>query len=212
MKTAAIIPVKTFSEAKSRLNISPKKKIELCQIMLKEIMDVLSISPRIDKIVSVTKDEDAIKISKEVGATVIIDKEESGVNNAVAKADAYLLQNHYDASIVFPQDIPLIKTQDIDFLFKFQSPPNFAVIVPSKRFDGTNCLLRMPVDLMKTHYDEDSYRIHMKVAQEKTRNASLVFVRRIMTDVDTDNDLKYLIKNNEEKPNIVNRIKELTYS
>ncbi|NIU02145.1 MAG: 2-phospho-L-lactate guanylyltransferase, partial [Nitrosopumilaceae archaeon] len=98
-----------------------------------------------------------------------------------------------------------LKSQDIEFLFKFQSPPNFAIIVPSRRFDGTNALVRMPVDLMETHYDEDSYRIHMRTAQKKTRNASLVFVRRIMMDVDNMDDLNFLLENNE-KPEIVKRI------
>ena len=34
--------------------------------------------------------------------------------------------------------------------------PNFAIIVPSRRFDGTNALARMPIDLIETHYDEDN--------------------------------------------------------
>ncbi len=208
MKTAAIVPVKTFSTAKTRLELSLEKKNKLCRIMLEEILHTISISPQIDSTVVVSKDADAIELADKFGAIALIEEREGGVNSAVALADKYLLEHGFDASIVFPQDIPFLKSQDIEFLFKFQSPPNFAIIVPSRRFDGTNALVRMPVDLMETHYDEDSYRIHMRTAQKKTRNASLVFVRRIMMDVDNMDDLNFLLENNE-KPEIVKRIQQL---
>ncbi len=159
MKIAAIIPVKTFSNAKTRLDLSPQKIEDLCKVMLEEILHTISISTQIEKTIIVTKEEKAMDIGKKFNAIIIIDEKEESVNSAVALADKYLLENDFDASIVFPQDIPYIKTQDIDFMLNYKTPPNFAIIVPSRRFDGTNALVRMPVDLMKTHYDEDSYKI-----------------------------------------------------
>ena len=159
--------------------------------MLEEILDTISISPHIEKIVIVTKEEKAVAIGKKFDAVIITDEKEEGVNSAVALADKYLLENNFDASIVFPQDIPFIKTQDIDFMLNYQAPPNFVVVVPSRRFDGTNALMRMPIDLMKTHYDEDSYKIHMSTAKEHTLNVALIFVKRIMWDVDNVRGSKF---------------------
>ena len=208
MKTAAIIPVKTFSKAKTRLGVSPEKKEKICEIMLEEILYTLSISPLIDKIIVVTKDQKALAISKKYNTVHISDERESGVNNAVALADQYLLEKGFEASIVIPQDIPYIKTQDIDFILKFKTDSKFAIVVPSRRFDGTNALVRMPINLMKTHYDEDSYKIHMSTAKEVTRDVSLVFAKRVMWDVDNFEDLQFLLSQNE-KPNIANKIKEI---
>lgn len=208
MKIAVIIPVKTFSKAKTRLDLSPQKIEELCKIMLEEILQTISISPQIDKIILVTKEEKAIQIAEKFKATVIIDENEESVNGAVALADKYLLENGFDASIVFPQDIPYIKTQDIDFMLQYKTHPNFAIIVPSRRFDGTNALVRMPIDLMKTHYDEDSYKIHMNTAKEHTLNVAMVFVKRVMWDVDNVEDLKFLLEQNE-KPHIAEKIKKI---
>lgn len=208
MKIAAIIPVKTFSLAKTRLDLSLQQKEELCKIMLEEILRTLSISPQIDKTVIVTKEVKAIELGKKYNAIIISDNEEKSVNNAVALADKYLLENKFDASIVFPQDIPFIKTQDIDFMLNYKIPPNFVIVVPSRRFDGTNALVRMPIDLMITHYDEDSYKIHMNTAKEYTRNVALVFVKRIMLDVDNMDDLKFLLEQNE-KPEISKKIKSV---
>ncbi len=208
MKIAAIIPVKTFSLAKTRLDLSLQQKEELCKIMLEEILHTLSISSQIDKTVIVTKEVKAIELGKKYNAIIITDIEEKSVNNAVALADEYLLENKFDASIVFPQDIPFIKTQDIDFILNYKIPPNFAIVVPSRRFDGTNALVRMPINLMVTHYDEDSYKIHMNTAKEYTRNVALVFVKRIMLDVDNRDDLRFLLEQNE-KPEISKKIKNI---
>jgi 2-phospho-L-lactate guanylyltransferase len=208
LKTAAVIPVKTFLKAKTRLGLSSEQTEKICEIMLEEILDVLSISPQIDKIIVVTKDEKALEISKKFDTVQIIDNEESGVNDAVALADEYLLNNDFEASIVFPQDIPYIKTQDIEFMLKFKTNADFAIVVPSRRFDGTNALVRNPINLMKTHYDEDSYKIHMSTAKEETRDVSLVFVKRIMWDVDNMDDLKFLLSQNE-KPDVAKKIQSV---
>jgi len=208
LKTAAIIPVKTFSKAKARLGLSSKQKEKICEIMLEEILQVLSISPQIDKIIVVTKDKKALEISKKFDTVPIIDNNESGVNDAVALTDEYLLKNGFETSIVFPQDIPYIKTQDIEFVLKFKSNSNFAIIVPSRRFDGTNALVRNPVNLMETHYDEDSYKIHMSTAKEKTKDVFMVFAKRIMLDVDNMEDLKFLLSQNE-KPEVSKKIQSV---
>ncbi len=208
MKIAAIIPVKTFSNAKTRLKLPRDKVEELCKIMLEEILQVLSISPKIEKIILITKEEKAIKIAEKYNTVTIIDQKEESVNQAISLADEYLLKNNFNASIIFPQDIPYIKTQDIDFMLKHQMHPNFAIIVPSRKFDGTNALVRMPINLMKTHYDDDSYRKHMITAKEHTLNVAMIFVKRIMLDVDDQDDLEILLKQNE-KPDLIKKIKKI---
>ena len=208
MKIAAIIPVKTFLNAKTRLDLPSEKVESLCKIMLEEILHTLSKSTKIEKVIMITKEEKAIEIGEKFNTVIIMDEKEEGVNQAVSLADEYLLENNFNASIVFPQDIPFMKTQDIDFMLKHQMHPNFAIIVPSRKFDGTNALVRMPIDLMKTHYDNDSYRNHMLTAKEKTLNVAMLFVKRIMCDVDDQEDLKFLLEQNE-KPQLVEKIKKI---
>src|SRR6266850_843455 len=93
LRTGAIVPVKTFSKA-----------------------DV------IEKIAVVSKDESAFKIGKKFNVVEIYDGKEQGVNSAVAIADKYFLDEGFDATIVFPQDIPLMQTEDIQVLCEFQMP------------------------------------------------------------------------------------------
>ena len=175
--------------------------------MLEEVVSTISNTKNIDKIIIVSKDDEALKISKKFNVKEIFDDDESGVNHAVSLADRYLENSEFDASIVFPQDIPFIQSEDIDNLIQFQKSPQSVLVVPSRRFDGTNALLRMPVNLMKTHYDEDSYKIHLEVGKSLTSNTSLVFLRRIMLDIDNKEDLEFLLLQND-KPELCNKIKE----
>lgn len=193
-RTATIVPVKTFSKAKKRLNLSPEKTEIICKLMLEEVLCTISKSDLIEKTALVTKDETAFAIGKRFGCIEIVDEKELGVNNAVALADEYFLNNGFDATIVFPQDIPLMQPDDIQALFNFKISQNCALVVPSRKFDGTNALFRTPVNLMKTHYDEDSYKIHLSTAEEISASSALVLLRRIMLDVDDLSDLQFVSK------------------
>jgi len=66
LKTSAIVPVKTFSNAKTRLELNGEKKIDICKLMLEEVLQTLSISNHVDKIVVVSKEEEAFQISKKI--------------------------------------------------------------------------------------------------------------------------------------------------
>ncbi len=208
MKISAIVPVKTFSKSKTRLEVPSESKEKLLRLMLDSVLRTLSTSNHIDKILIVSKDEDALEISRKYNSIQILDQRESGVNGAVALADEYSKVNGFEASIVFPQDIPFILNQDIEFLLRFQTPPKYCLVVPSRKFDGTNALVRMPVSLMETHYDEDSYKIHLHKGKEQTQNTSLVFAKRIMMDIDTLDDLQFSLQQNQN-PALCKQIKNL---
>ena len=205
MKIAAIIPVKTFSNAKTRINLDSKQRKKICEIMLNEVLQTIFQSGIFEKIIIVSKDKNAFKIGKKYNAIEIYDKNESGVNNAVSLADVFIEKHDFDATIVFPQDIPIIQTDDILHLANFLTESNSVIIIPSRRFDGTNALLRSPGNIMKTHYDEDSYKIHLSVGKSISKKTSLAFIRRIMFDIDNNEDLELLLSQNE-KPELCSQI------
>ncbi|MEK0327763.1 MAG: 2-phospho-L-lactate guanylyltransferase [Nitrosopumilus sp.] len=208
MKIVAIIPVKTFSKSKTRLNLSLNQREDLCRIMLEEVVETISNTKNIDKIIVVSKDEEALKLTKKFDVIEIFDDDESGVNHAVSLADSYLANNEWDTSIIFPQDIPFIQSEDIEDIIQFSKSTQSILVIPSRRFDGTNALLRRPHNLMKTHYDEDSYKIHLEIGKSMTSNTSLILLRRIMLDIDNQEDLKFLLSHNE-KPEFCTKINQI---
>ncbi len=208
MKIVAIIPVKTFSKSKTRLNLSLNQREDLCRIMLEEVVETISNTKNVDKIIVVSKDEEALKLTKKFDVIEIFDDDESGVNHAVSLADSYLANNEWDTSIIFPQDIPFIQSEDIEDIIQFSKSTQSILVIPSRRFDGTNALLRRPHNLMKTHYDEDSYKIHLEIGKSMTSNTSLILLRRIMLDIDNQEDLKFLLSHNE-KPEFCTKINQI---
>ncbi|MDE1726497.1 MAG: 2-phospho-L-lactate guanylyltransferase [Thaumarchaeota archaeon] len=192
LRIGAIVPVKTFSRAKTRLSLSSEKTEKICKIMLESVLCTLLKSEIIERTVIVSKDETALGIGKKFGAVEIYDQEELGVNNAVKLADDYLLRENFDSTVVFPQDIPLIQAEDIQALLNFRIQNRCVLVVPSRKFDGTNALFRMPLNVMETHYDEDSYKIHLDTAEKRNAVSSLVLIRRIMLDVDDQSDLNMM--------------------
>jgi len=68
------------------------------------------------------------------------------------------------------------------------------VICPSLRFDGSNALLRRPPLLITTNYDNDSYNAHIKKAKALNATVKIIKTKRIMTDIDTVEDVINLIK------------------
>ncbi|MEW6588775.1 MAG: 2-phospho-L-lactate guanylyltransferase, partial [Thermoproteota archaeon] len=120
----------------------------------------------------------------------------------------YLLENDFGSSIVLPQDIPLIRPQDISSLLGFHRNSKSLIVVPSRKFDGTNALLRSPINVVETHYDEDSYKIHLRTGKSRNIPTSFVLISRIMWDVDDRQDMKFIM-DNIEKPDLAKKIRSI---
>ena len=204
LKTSAIIPVKTFSKAKTRLNLQQDCKMEICSLMLQEVLKTISNCKVVNQIVLVSKDEAALKIGRQFNSIEIFDNE-SGVNNAINLADQYLSDKNFDCSIIFPQDIPTMTSSDIDALLGFIKSTNSVIIVPSRQFNGTNALVRCPADLIQTRYDMGSYTHQIDAANTKTKNISIALIRRMMLDIDDESDLAFMLKQNS-KPDFCDKI------
>lgn len=172
--------------------------------MLQEVLNTISNCKLISKIVLVSKDESALKIGRQFNAIEIFDHE-SGVNDAINLADQYLSDKKYDCSVIFPQDIPVMASSDIDNLLGFVKHKSSVIIVPSRQFNGTNALVRCPADIMDTRYDMGSYTFQMDAAKAKTKNTSIALIRRMMLDIDDESDLTFMLKQNA-KPDFCKKI------
>ena len=205
MKTVAIIPVKSFSNAKARLTISPEKTVDICKLMLSEVLQTISTSKKIDNTIIVSRDQSVFDIGKKFGVIEVFDELESGVNNAITLADEYISDSEFDTSIILPQDIPFFNSSDLDNLFSFFQRKNSVIIVPSRQFNGTNSLIRNPSRIMTTRYDEGTYKSHLDEAKCNNIDFSLVLIRRLMLDIDRQIDIEFAMKHNE-KPDLCKKM------
>ena len=204
MKTSVIIPVKTFQKSKTRLHLSEEKTKELCRLLLEEVIKTIYESKLIDKIIVVTNEEQVSDIIKKYDCEKIQDEYETSVNDAVKLAEKYLIDNKFTHSIVLPLDIPFFYSEDLEKLLKFSSN-NSVVIVPSRHFDGTNALVRTPINSMTPRYDEGNYNFQIKSAKNDDVRITVGLIYRLMLDIDNTEDLEFVLKQNI-KPEFCNKI------
>ena len=93
MKTSVIIPVKSFEKSKTRLELSEKKTIELCRLLLREVIKSVSESGLIDEIIVISNEDQISDIIDEYNCKKILDVNEKSVNDAVGLAESYLIEN-----------------------------------------------------------------------------------------------------------------------
>ena len=207
MKTSIIIPVKTFQKSKTRLQLSEDKTSELCRLLLEEVIKTSLESKLIDKIIVVTSEKQISDIIEKYDCKKIPDNEEKSVNDAVGLAEEYLLENEFTHSIVLPLDVPFFYSEDLENLLKFTTERS-VVIVPSRHFDGTNALVRTPINSMKPRYDEGSYSFQIESAKNFDVKISVGLASRLMLDIDSREDLEFVLKQNI-KPDFCEKIRQI---
>jgi 2-phospho-L-lactate/phosphoenolpyruvate guanylyltransferase len=210
MDVFTIVPVKRFENAKTRLSsvLDIDERIHLSLLMLEDTLNTLSMATSLTKVVIVSSDKRAKELATKHGANFVNEETEDGVNSAVALADRYCIKKAADATLIIPNDLPLLDESDI---FKAQElaqkESHCIVICPSHRYDGTNMLLRKPPSVIATFYDSDSYNMHVKAATSLGVPIKFLFSKSLMYDIDAPEDVFRLIK--EEMGSAVQSIKFL---
>lgn len=197
MKIFAIVPVKGFERGKSRLSsmLEVEERVELCELLLDNTLSTLNKASAICEVVVVSSDKRAQRISKRHDARFLREHAELGVNKAVTIANDYCIGARAHATLVIPQDLPLLIADDIDRICSIvKEHEKCLAICPSLRYDGSNALLRKPPQLINTYYDNNSFVMHIKAAKEIRANLKIILSRRIMTDLDTIEDAQNLMK------------------
>ncbi len=197
MKTFAIVPIKRFENAKTRLSsiLDTDDRIRLSLLMLKDTLQILSAVHSLSQVITVSADKRVGEIAVKYGANFLLEEKERGVNSAVALADSYCMKKAADATMVIPHDLPLLDSTDISKACELaENESSCIVICPSFRYDGTNMLLRKPPSIIATFYDADSYNMHVKAAIRLGIPVKRLLSKGLMHDIDTPEDALEIMK------------------
>lgn len=197
MKTFAIVPIKRFENAKTRLSsiLDTDDRIRLSLLMLEDTLQILSAVHSLSQVITVSADKRVGEIAVKYGANFLLEEKERGVNSAVALADSYCMKKAADATMVIPHDLPLLDSTDISKACELaENESRCIVICPSLRYDGTNMLLRKPPSIIATFYDADSYNMHVKAAIGLGIPVKRLLSKGLMHDIDTPEDALEIMK------------------
>lgn len=196
MKLFAIVPTKHFERAKSRLAplLDICDRVKLSGLLLESTLSTLSKATAISSIIVVSSDMRAKRIAKIHAAMFLDEGNDIGVNNAVTLANNYCNDAGADATIVVPQDLPLAVSEDIDMICNYAKEYHRCLVVcPSVRYDGSNALLRRPPNLIESHFDNNSFNMHVNAARKAGAKVKIILSHRMMRDLDTVEDVEYLV-------------------
>jgi 2-phospho-L-lactate/phosphoenolpyruvate guanylyltransferase len=193
MPTVAVLPVKTFTEAKRRLRtgLSPGERRALAQAMFCDVLIALRRSGAVDSVLVVSSDHGAQQIAGGYGAQVFAD-EEHGHNVAARHGVSAALEAGARRVLLVPGDCPALDPRELDELLGRPVPERAALIVPDRHGTGTNALVLSPPDVMAPSFGPGSCQRHLENAQQAGIHGEIVSVSSLALDVDTAEDLQEL--------------------
>jgi 2-phospho-L-lactate/phosphoenolpyruvate guanylyltransferase len=186
-QTTVIIPLKS-RDKKSRLAgaLSAGQRREFSKLMLADVLRVLR-RAGLKSALAVSSDKEMLAEAARLGARVVREPKDSGVNSAVLLA-ARRSGTSGDL-LVLPSDLALLRGPDLARALSLRAAGVDIVIAPSRAFNGTNALLfsaSLPIPLS---YDSDSFWNHLRAASRLGLTVGVCTAGGLMFDVDTPADL-----------------------
>lgn len=185
------MPVKCFQASKSRLSpfLSDLQREAISQLMMKYTLGVLCKLEFLTRIIVVSYDEVVRRLAETFGAEYLCEAE-TGVNSAINAADRLCLDYGIQSNIIIPADLCFLSVEEIRLIYYESSKfPSTVAICPSKRRDGTNFLLRKPLSIFETSYDNNSYYNHLSLAGNSRAHMITIESEKLERDIDIPQDI-----------------------
>jgi len=191
----AIIPVKSLSEAKSRLapHFSLHQRETLALDMLRHVVQTLCASQEFELVSVVSPDMRVLEKARTWGARALFE-ERSGHNPALHMAALRELAEGADALLTISADLPLLTPDDIGVMVE-RSTRFDVVLAPSMDGTGTNAMLARPPLAVPYLFGINSLQKHLRAASRRGLSASLYTSRGLSLDIDTIEDVQELERN-----------------
>lgn len=162
--------------------------------MLLDVLQCVTKVKGIHKVALVTKDKNAQKLARTFGVKIIKEGKNEGHTHAVASALNHSLVSKYDRVLLLPADIPTMKESELKKILQAQSAFPFLLFVPARNKRGTNAILISPPDIFVPQYGDDSFKPHIRRAEESGIHFKILDLPGVALDVDTVNDMRELRK------------------
>lgn len=191
IKTAALVPVKNFANAKRRLadTLGPDQRAGLAEAMLRDVVRAAQECPAVDLVILLGGD-DAGRLADATGARWLDDAGATDLNSALYQAVKTLADERVTRVFVLPGDLPTVQSADIAALLACHEPG--LTISPAQSDGGTNALVISPPDALEFCFGPDSARRHLAAALAAGLPAQKLARDAFARDIDGPDDLAWL--------------------
>jgi len=209
MRATAILPVKSFPRAKTRLAdaIGKPQRAALLKAMLSDVLAALDRAREVERVIVVTAEGRAERVAMEQAKRlttpieVIREGEDQGHSEAAVLAIMRAKALGAQAAALVPGDCPLLDPGELDAALGELAPGHVGV-VPDRHGTGTNALLLAPADAIRPAFGEGSCARHLDRAERAGMNASRLELASLALDLDTPEDLAALRERLEAEPEL----------
>jgi 2-phospho-L-lactate guanylyltransferase len=195
MRTAAILPVKHFAQAKQRLgaSVADPLRLELARAMVGDVLAALTETALIECTIVVTGEPSVAELAHAQGAIVLDDTARAGQSAAVNLGIERALTEGMERALCVPGDCPTLDPDELEALLS--APRNGepeVVIVPDRHGTGTNGLLLAPPDAIFPSFGLGSCERHRELAIAAEVPWRIERPSSLLLDIDTGEDLAAL--------------------
>lgn len=197
MRTAAILPVKSFARAKQRLgaSVADPLRADLARAMVGDVLVALSEAASIERTIVVTREDSVAAAARYVGALVVEDTAEESQSAAVGLGVERALAEGFERVLCIPGDCPALDPTELDTLLEdpgLEDPELRVVIVPDRHGTGTNGLLLTPPGAIAPSFGPGSCERHREMARAAGAICRVQRPASLLLDIDTGTDLAVL--------------------
>jgi 2-phospho-L-lactate guanylyltransferase len=191
MNIWAIVPIKPFNRAKSRLAkvLRPEQRESLAERMFRHTLEVLTSVKQIAGVMVISRDHGALAIARDFGVHTVQESGAPELNAALLRASQVIGSQGVDGVFVLPADIPFVAAEDIQEILHLGRYNTTVVLAPDARDEGTNALLVVPPGFIPFAFGVRSFRRHMMLAEGAGATVKVYRSDRIALDIDTPDDL-----------------------
>jgi 2-phospho-L-lactate/phosphoenolpyruvate guanylyltransferase len=188
MRTVAVLPVKSFRAAKTRLAADlgvpqPELAAEMAEGVLKALC-----ASSLDAVLVVTRERAVMDLADAVGAEIVEEDELRGHSAAATLGIRRALELGAERVLLAAGDCPLLTSAEIDALLARHSDPG-VVILADRHGTGTNGLLLTPPTAIPPSFGMGSRERHAELAHHRGVPWTVEDVPAFAYDVDTADDL-----------------------
>lgn len=204
LKIWAVIPVKPFNLAKTRLanTLPPHEREQLAEELFRHTLQTVMAVTELSGVLVVSRDTHVLALARSYKAhTVAEDKSVTpDLNVALTRGSHAAVLQGASAILVLPADLPLIAEEDIRAIIDLARYDGMMVIAPDRRDQGTNALLVTPPHIIPYQFGDDSYVKHCDAARSAGATVKTYRSERVQLDIDTPDDLHFYQQHLTAKP------------
>ena len=190
MKATAVVPVKRFTLAKSRLasGVDAARKPELVAAMVADVLEAIGRARMVERTIVVSQEPMAAELAAAAGAALVSDFDDAS-HSAAASAGARAAAAAGARCIaLLPGDCPLLDPRELDRMLTGVPDPYVAVI-PDRHGTGTNALVLAPPDAIEPSFGEGSKARHVAAARAAGIPFGVEELASLGLDLDTPADI-----------------------